>query len=678
VEKDSRAETGESADPDDEIEKNLEELYGQVVAERDLRKVLRWASTKILGTSVPLGENARQQLVAILIACAKAGSILRLRMDTAKIKAVYKATVVHPEPPETAPVSWKRALDQIKALRAAILEAGGLEASMHETLKSWREQFQSFVKQSAHTVPGDAEQQEKMPPTIAKAPSTDGEWEELESRTLYIDGISSYFSKDRVTQLLSIYGEVVASKVISHSRNHETCWSGVFAMATSKAADAAKKALNSKVVGANACTVDKPRDGRPMGIPQEQPKKTKEAKLSPRSKDREAKLSPGSKKDREAKLSPRSKKDKEQEDTRTERRLDDADREYLSDRLQRMGRKERNEVADIISADIPGVKGALKHRAPVDLDELSNPVLLKLLAYFWGRFCCPPADPQSGNISQLSHAADLPQIAAGSSKQREMSRSVTTDSKGGGRTVTKWDLLRGLRADAEKFLKIGTTLASEQRVRFNHPSVMSAPNLPTGAYTILRDSILADNVGTLLDRVRDEERERPGRPLVNQTDGEDVRHQAKTTRVARSDPVARRWKALKRDYPTVAAMASALQFERSQVGVWTTSGHDVSPSRHSIVAANDESADAIAQALRGKDPHVPDNLAAFTKRLAEINKDARFHVKKVAEEGAYSKERRRRELLESRTNTFGQYPGLVEWLMLKTEMPYLPDYEERW
>jgi hypothetical protein len=395
------------------------------------------------------------------------------------------------------------------------------------------------------------------------------------------------------------------------------------------------------------------------------------------------------KKAREAKLSPHSKKDNEQEHTTTKPRLNYADKEYLSDRLQQMTRKERNEVAEIISADIPAVKGALKHGAPVDLEELSDVVLLKLLAYFGGRFDCAPADPQSGNISQLTHGSDLLQIPAGqpqmgkSSKQKEMSRSVITDrnSKGRGRAVTKWDLLRGLRGAAEEFLEIGTTMASEQRVRFNDPSVMSAPNLPTGAYTILRDSILADNVGKLLNRVQDEERERrlrrplPGRPLVNQSDGKDVPHQAETTRVARSDPVVRRWKALKRDFPSVAAMISTLPPERSPIRVWTTSGRHVSPSRHYIVAADDESADAIAQALQGKNPHVPDNLAAFTKRLAEINKDARFQLKKF-EEGADSKEPRRRELLELRTNIIGRYPGLGKWLMLETEMPYHPDHEE--
>jgi hypothetical protein len=70
-------------------------------------------------------------------------------------------------------------------------------------------------------------------------------------------------------------------------------------------------------------------------------------------------------------------------------------------------------------------------------------------------------------------------------------------------------------------------------------------------------------------------------------------------------------------------------------------------------------------------------LAAFTKRLAEINKDARFHVKKVAEEGADSKEGRRGELLQSRRNIIGRYPGLGKWLRLKTEMPYHPGHEER-
>jgi hypothetical protein len=584
-----------------------------------------------------------------------------VREDTAKIKAVYKADVDHPDPPETAPLSRERAPNQIEALRVAILEGHVLEASMHETLKSWREQFRSFAKQSAHAVSGDAEQQEKMPPTITKAPLTDRKDEESSSRSLYIDSISPYFSKDMVTQLLGIYGEVDGSQVTSHSRNQESCWSGLFAMATSKAADAARKALNGKVIGGRAWNVDKPRQGRPMSILQEQLKKA-----------------------RETKLSPRSKKDKEQEDNKTERRLTVADTEYLSYRLQQMSRKEKNEVADIISPDMPGVKGTLKHGAPVDLGALSPTVLLKLLAYFWGHFGLTTADLQPPDLPPpVSHSSDLPQIAAGRpqmrkpSNQREMSRSVTPESKGGGRAVTKWDLLRGLKSNAEEFLEIGTTMAGELRVRFNDPSVMSAPNLPPGAYTILRDSILADNVGKLLDRVRDEERERPGQRLVNQTDGKDVRHQAKTTRVAPSDPVARRWKALNRDYPSVAAMASALQPGRSQIAVWTTSGHDVSPLRHSIVAANDESADAIAQALRAKDPNVPDNLAAFTKRLAEINKDARFHVKKVDEEETDFKKLRRRNLQESRRNLIRRYPGLGKWLLLKTEMPYRPVYEER-
>lgn len=663
----SLADAAGSMDLEGGIEKSLEELQEQVSAGRELRIVLRWAFKKILNVTVPLGDRALQQLMTMLTTSAEAGSMARLMKDAARAKAVQRATFVDPELTEATLSSGEQASDQIDALWTAIFEAGVVEVSMRKILKSWREQLQAFAKQSAHAAPVEPEQQEKILHTITKALLTDHEYDKVSSRSLYIDGVLPHFSKEDVVQVLRRYGEVYNSQVISHPRNQETCWLGFFTMATSKAADAARKDLNGKVVGGHAWIVDKPPDARLMRIIQARLKRV-----------------------REAKLPPHLNKNKEQEHPKTEPRLSYADKEYLSNRLQQMTRKEKNEVAEIISADIPAVKGVSKYKIPVDLDKLSDVVLLKLLAYFWRRFGCASGDPRSRNASQLAEGREIPQVSAErpqigkSSKQKATSESIAKD--GGhinrGRAITKWDLLRGLKRAAEEFLEIGTAMTKEQYVRFNDPSVMSAPNLPTGAYTILRDSILAGNIANLLKRVHDEERGlrlRPtlsGLPLVHQPDRKGTLNQAETIRAARRDPVARRWKTLKRDFPDVAAMISKLQPDRSQVQAWITSGRHLSTPRRYIVAADNESADAIAQALGGKDAHVPDDLAAFTRRLAEINKDARFQLKKPEQEEIDSKEIRCRELLELSTKIIGRYPGLGKLIMLETEMPYHPSHEE--
>lgn len=662
-----RADTGGSVDFEAETEKSLEELQEQVLAKRELRNVLRWAGNTILNAKGPLGGKALQQLMATLIASAKAGSVARLIKDTAKPKAPQREIIIDPERTETTLSSGEQASDQIEALRTAIVEAGVEEASMREMLKKWRDQLQACAKQSSHAVTVDAEQQEKIQQTMIKPPLTDHEYEKVSSRRLYIDGVLPHFPKDDVVQVLRGYGEVENIQVISHFRNQEKCWLGLFTMATSKAADAARKGLNGKVIGGHAWIVDKPPDARLMKIIQTQLKKV-----------------------REAKFPPHSKKDKEQEHTPKEPHLSYVDKEYLSNRLQQMTGKEKIEVAEIISAYIPALKGVSKYNVPVSFDKLSDVVLLKLLGYLWKRFGCDSGDPRSRKVSQLAEGLGLPQSPAArsqigkSSKQKESSGSLTEDgdNRKRRRAVTKWDILRGLKCAAEEFLEIGIAMADKQYVRFNSPSVANAPNLPTGAYTILRDAILAENVGNLLNRIRDQEsglrlrRTLPRRPPGHQPDDVGIENQSETMRAVSDDTVVRRWKSLKRDFPDVAAMIAKLQSERSQIQAWITSERGLSSSRHYIVAADDESVDAIAEALGDKDPHVSDDLAVFTGCLAAVNKDARFQLKKPEQEETDPKEIRHRELLELSKKIIGRYPGLGKLIMWETRMPYHPDHEE--
>jgi hypothetical protein len=85
---------------------------------------------------------------------------------------------------------------------------------------------------------------------------------------------------------------------------------------------------------------------------------------------------------------------------------------------------------------------------------------------------------------------------------------------------------------------------------------------------------------------------------------------------------------------------------------------------------------AIVEALGDKNPYVSDDLAVFTRRLAAINKDARFQLKKLEQEETDPKEIRHRELLELSKKIIGRYPGLGKLIMLETRMPYHPDHEE--
>jgi hypothetical protein len=637
---------------------SLEELKGQVLAEKDLRDVLRWACEKVIKVTVPLGDRALLHMIATLSTSAKAGMKQRQgegaaeKVEAMQTEAVERATVVNRAMTEATMPLGKQASRQMVGTRTTITEASVEEKLNVEMMKGLRRQAQAFAEQSSHPVGIGAEQGHKILNTITRAPMTDEQYEEISTRSLYFNGVLPSFSKSDIFQLLCRYGEVEKYRVMLHSRNHETCWLGFFTMASPEAADAAKKDLHGKVVEGHALMVEKPPHARFMKDIQAQIKKAKAAKPL-----------------------PDSKKDEEQTDRKSEARLSYADKAYLAERLQQLNHKERDEVAEMIATDVPAVKRISGCKVAVDLDDLSNVVLLKLLAYFWKRFGCPSGESRSRMVSppavvqaQSKNMCEIPAVQSGigkSSKPDDTSESVIQDgdNKKRQRAVTKWDLLRGLKCAAKEFLQLGTVMADEEFGRFVDTSVMSAPNLPTGVYTILRNDILAQSIGRLMDQLR-------------AADSKDGLGQSKSIREADRDLVARRWKTLKLDFPEVAAMISKLHPERDQMRAWIKNGRHLSSSCLYIVAADEKFENAIAQALGDKDLHGPDDLAAFTRRLAEIDKDARFQLDKPEPADVDLREARCKELLELGIKIIGRYPGLNRLISLETELPYHPNREE--
>jgi hypothetical protein len=629
---------------------SLEELREQILAEKDLRDVLRWACEKIIKVTMPLGDRALEHMMAMLVTSAKLGSRERVK-DARKVNAVHRATVLDPKLTEVALPLGRRASQQMEGLRTAIAEAAIVEKSICETLEGLRQHVHASVEQSSHSGMVDAKQEEKILNTITRAPMSDEEYEEVSTRSLYFNGVLPNFSENDVVKLICRYGNVEKCRVILHSRNHEPCWLGFFTMTTPEAADGARKALNGKIIGGHALIVERPPDAQLMRTVQTHLKRA-----------------------RTGKPIPDSAKGKEQKDAKTEERLTYADKRYLAERLQQLNGKEMDEVGEIIAVDKPAVKGTSKCKVEVDLDDLSDIVLLKLLAYFWKRFGCAPEDARSRMVSQpavirgeskgmLEIPAVAPKIGETNRRENTFESVIKDGNNKRQRNVTKWDLLRGLKLTAQNFLQIGTAMANEQFGRFNDPSVINAPNLPTGAYTILRNDLLAENIKTLLEQLRD-------------ASGGGGFDQLKGIRAASRDPVAKRWKTLQRDFPDVRSMISGLQPERDRIRDWVVGGSPFSSSCFYIVAADEKSADAIAQALGDEGLHGPDDLTAFTRRLAEIDKDTRFQVQKQELTGIDPRETRCKELLELGIKIIERYPGLGRLIRLETELPYHPNHEE--
>ena len=418
-------------------------------------------------------------------------------------------------------------------------------------------------------------------------------------------------------------------------------------MVSAEAADAAREDLHGNMIDGYALMVEKPPSARLMRCVQAQLKKA-----------------------RAAKPTPDSEKDREQNDAQTARRVGYTEKAHLIQRLRQMDETEEDDVPDLIAADVPDVTDTSERRVVLELDDLSNAVLLKILTYFRKRL-----DSQSKAVSQPAEEQaqskdnlETPPLEPKTGKRSELEDQSGSVIKGGDkqkrpRAVTRWDLLRGLKCVAEEFVQVGTAVADEQFGRFFHPSVMGVPNLPTSAYTILRNELLADSIGRLLVQ-------------LSNVDGKAGLNQSNNIGTAGRDPVARRWKTFKRDFPDVAAMVSKLQPERDEIRAWVISGHHLSCSCFSIVAADEKPSEAIAQALGDRDLHGPNDLADFTRHLAEIDKDARFQLEKPQPADIDPREALCKELLELGIKINGRYPELSELISLGTEMPYQPNHEE--
>ena len=250
--------------------------------------------------------------------------------------------------------------------------------------------------------------------------------------------------------------------------------------------------------------------------------------------------------------------------------------------------------------------------------------------------------------------------------ENDTSKSLITgaDDNRRPRATTKWDLLRGLKCAAEEFLEVGTAMTDKQFSIFVDDSVLKAPNLPTGAYTTLRNDLLAENIGRLLVQLRN-------------VDNKGGSNQFESIRSKCQDPIVTRWRTLKRDFPDIPGMISKLQPERDQIQHWLESGEGFLSASLCIVAADKKSSNAIAQALAGKDIYRgEDDIVAFTKRLAEIDKDARFQIEKPDPANSDQGETRCKELLDLIHEILGRYPGLSMAVGSKWELPYHPDDEE--
>ena len=243
------------------------------------------------------------------------------------------------------------------------------------------------------------------------------------------------------------------------------------------------------------------------------------------------------------------------------------------------------------------------------------------------------------------------------------SDKVRDARKGGERAITKWSLLRGLKSASEEFVSIAIPMPAHDYERFT--SLLEAPNTPTGAYSILAAEILADCVGKVMFSTYKERRE--------SCDSSFTKLHSET----KNDLVAKRWRALRRDFPTWQTMVKKLNVEREAMLEWINSGSR-SGRKISVAPANENSVDAIREAMDGQDElYGDDELAAFAKRLVGIDENARFHVHKGEEVARVeSMKIRADDLNEVKARIFSQYPGLNEAITGKVNSPYHPDFEE--
>lgn len=629
---------------------SLEKLQDQLLADRDLGDVVCWAAEKIIMLAVPLGDRALRQLIETLLESAEAGSKDRLeKNDVKEVKAELEETLRDPATIESTVPSVEKSPPQLNETPIANAEANMTEKWKVQTMKSLRHRSQAFASQCP---PSEADngKQEKSLNTITRAPITDEEYEEVSARSFYFSGILPHFSKNDVVQLLHKYGEIEKCKLKLQSCNQKTCWLGFFTMVSSESADRARRDLHGRIMDGHALTVERPPDAGMMREVRAQLKNRTAAKPTP--------------------------EPKELEGAKTEHCITLADKQYVAKRIRELGRGRIGEVLEIIERESIAVGRISKNRMSVDIDYLSNRVLLRLLDFFENDVSCASDDSQSRSARPKSRALKkLKGVLAEHVLEVENNKSSQTGDipaveeelvrkRKHKRAVTKWDLLRGLKSAAEAHLKIAIALADEQFERFTDPSVMNAPNLPTGAYNILRNDLLAENIGRLLVWLRD-------------GNGEGDLNQSENVRVAVRDPVARRWKILRRDFPDVPNMISKINPIRDDIRAWIATGRHLAPECLYIDAADEKSRAAIAKTLGDKDVHGLEDLAAFTRRLAGVDKDAGFRLEKPGPPEVDLREAQWSEFLDLGTKTIERYPGLRRLIGLETRLPYHPNHEER-
>jgi hypothetical protein len=586
---------------------NFEELQDRLLIDRDLRDVVGWATKKILMLAVPLGNRALQQLVVTLFESVEAGSKERL---------------------EKGAIGREVEMEQEEPLQGPSQPPPGQRPPSEAVSRA----------------------QEKTTNTITRTPITEEEYDEISARSFYFSGILPHFSRSNVIQLIRKYGEVENCKLKLQSCNQKTFWLGFFTMASSAAVDKARRDLHGKIMGDHVLTVERPPDARLMRYVQAQLKNRTVATPTP--------------------------EPKEPEGAETERRVTLADKQYIVKRIHELGHSGMDEVLEIIEREPLAVERISKNQMGVDSDDVWDRILRKLLDFFENYVSCESDDSQSRSASprcgesgkvQGVLAEHLLEVESDESDQADDIPAVDDELTGQRkreRTVTKWGLLRGLKCIAEEYLKTAIALADEQFERFTDPSVMSAPNLPTGAYSILRNDLLAENIGRLLVRLRD-------------GNVRDDLNRSQNIRTASRDPVARRWRTLRRDFPDIPNMISGLNPIRDDIRAWMATGRHLAPRCRYVAAADETSRAAIAKVLGNKDVLGLEDLAAFTRRLAEVDKDARFRLEKRRPAEIDPREAQWSEFLDLGIKTIERYPGLSRLIGLETRLPYHPNHEEQ-
>lgn len=211
-----------------------------------------------------------------------------------------------------------------------------------------------------------------------------------------------------------------------------------------------------------------------------------------------------------------------------------------------------------------------------------------------------------------------------------------------------------MRWASERFLSIAIPMNDRQYAMLTDKSVLDAPNMPTGAYTILRNELLAHHI----ERVVKSASFKPGSDDQVATGS--------------NNPVTRRWRTLNRDFPSVQSLIEGIQPERKAMRT-----HMDPMAARRIVPADEKSRKACDEATkRAKDRN--ETIATFAHRLREIDASARFvvEVPQFSKAAIDEMQAQAKELSKLSEETFEERPGLKMLFLGGKKLPYHPDDEE--